>query len=261
MSWSELKQGSKGAEVGNWQRFLNEQRYVDWNSNPLVIDEVFGPKSSYATKKWQVQNQIVATGTLTLPTRIKSQRALRSTVGFIPFIQAARCKVLYPNARKSIDVITIHTMESAEKPGTAENVSRWFAGSSSPIASAHYCVDPENVIQCVRDSDVAWHAPGCNHNGIGIEHAGYAKQNDIDWADESSVKILILSAKLTARLVKTYTLPVIRLTPDELKKGKRGLCGHIDATIAFPGPGRTHSDPGKNFPWSTYLDLIDQFVE
>src|SRR6476469_11249703 len=104
----------------------------------------------------------------------------------IPFAQARN----YPHHRSNpIDVIVIQTMESPEKPDTAESVAAWFAGSSAPQASAHYCIDANSVVECVRDTDVAWHAPGANHNGIGLEHAGRAAQSAADWNDEYSTKL------------------------------------------------------------------------
>src|SRR4051812_19962604 len=105
----------------------------------------------------------------------------------IPFVQARN----YTRGRSNaIDVIVIHTMESPEAADTAENVAGWFAGSSAPQASAHYCIDDNSVVQSVRDEDVAWHAPGANHNGLGFEHAGKAAQATRDWNDEYSVKCL-----------------------------------------------------------------------
>lgn len=257
--WPTLKTGDHGAEIGNWQRFLNDQECVDWNARALTIDETFGPRTAYATKQWQTRHQLPPTGVVGGEERVKAREvsATLNTLGFIPFVQAAHCNILYPKAR-TIDVVTIHTMESSEKPGTAGAVARWFAGPTAPMASAHFCIDPNDVVQCVRETDVAWHAPGCNHNGIGIEHAGYARQTAIDWADEDSLKILLNSAKLITRLLKRYSVPLVQLTPDDLKGGGRGLCGHADATIAFPGPGRTHTDPGEAFPWPYFLDLISQ---
>ena len=58
----------------------------------------------------------------------------------------------------AIDVLVIHTMESPEKPDTAESVANWFSGSTAPQASAHYCIDGNSIVQCVHDDDVAWHA-------------------------------------------------------------------------------------------------------
>jgi hypothetical protein len=52
----------------------------------------------------------------------------------IPFVQARN----YTRGRSNpIDVIVVHTMESPEKPDTAESVAAWFAGSTAPQASAH----------------------------------------------------------------------------------------------------------------------------
>ena len=76
---------------------------------------------------------------------------------------------------RQIDLIVIHTMEMDEKGDTAERCAQWFRNPGARV-SAHYCVDADSIVQCVRDQDVAWHAPGANHDGIGIEHAGRAKQ-------------------------------------------------------------------------------------
>lgn len=260
MTWPILKVGSRGAEIGNWQRFLNEQNATDWNGKTLIVDEAFGMRTTYATRQWQTKNGLPANGEVS-----DRERTTARKDGFVPFIQAANLTLVYLNpVLRPIDVIVIHTMESSEKPGTAEAVARWFAGASAPRASAHYCIDPSPldsplspVVQCVRDADVAWHAPGCNHNGIGIEHAGRAVQTTADWEDEASRAILRTSALLAAKLAKRYGIPVVKLSPDDLKAKKRGFCGHFDATMAFPGIGRSHWDPGLAWPWQPYLDDVD----
>jgi N-acetyl-anhydromuramyl-L-alanine amidase AmpD len=173
-----------------------------------------------------------------------------------PFIQARN---FTKATRRSIDLIVIHTMEAPEKPETAENVARWFAGRTAPRASAHYCVDADSVVQCVRDQDVAWHAPGANHNGIGIEHAGTARQTSADWSDDYSSRMLALSARLTAELCRKYAIPAVRLGPAQLRAGKRGVTGHIDCTRAF-GVG-SHWDPGPNFPWARFVDAVHDVLE
>jgi N-acetyl-anhydromuramyl-L-alanine amidase AmpD len=169
----------------------------------------------------------------------------------IPFIQARN----YTRGRANpIDVIVIHTMESPEKPDTAESVAAWFAGSTAPQASAHYCVDADSVVECVHDSDVAWHAPGANHNGIGIEHSGRAAQGAAEWADDYSAQMLELSAQLVADKCAKYDIPVVWLHPAELRAGRRGITGHAQVSEAFK---RTdHTDPGKSFPVQRYLALV-----
>ena len=158
-----------------------------------------------------------------------------------------------PNGRVC-DLVVIHTMEAPEKPGTAASVARWFASATAPKASAHYCVDDMEVIQCVLERDIAWAAPGANKNGIHIEHAGYAKQSAEDWSDEFSQKMLAHSAQLCARICQAHNIPMVRLTPAQLIQGGRGICGHVDVTQAFHRS--THVDPGGEFPWTQYLGLV-----
>ena len=251
--FADLKLGSATAEVGNWQRFLTERGFFDHEGKPPIDDEMFGPRTLYATKSWQARNQLPMTGIISV-----GDRKIAQDQGFIPFLQARNCTLIYPKKR-GIDVIVIHTMENDEKPDSAENVALWFAGLTryqAPIASAHYNIDEDSVVQSVRDMDVAWHAPGANHDGIGLEHAGRARQTRAEWHDEKSERILDRSAWLAARLVRRYRIPIVKLTSGELRAGERGFCAHADATLAFPGPGRTHWDPGANFPWGAYLDRI-----
>lgn len=258
---TDLTLGSRGPEVGNWQRFLNEQGCRDQDDRVLVNDEIFGPRSTAATRRWQTDSELAVTGVVRTIDRRSAQKQ-----GFIPFVQAKNFgPILYPKSTRPLDLIVIHTMENDEKPtDAAENVALWFAGRTryvAPRASCHYCVDRDSVIQCVRDVDVAWHAPGANHNGIGIEHAGRARQSVDDWADEASLRILDTSARLTAKLADRYEIPVMKIAPDEIRAGVRGFVGHFDVTLAYPGPGRTHWDPGSSFPWTYYLSLVASLMK
>ncbi len=182
-------------------------------------------------------------------------------VAAVPFIQARN----FTQGRKGpIDVLVIHTMEADEKPDTAENVAHWFAGPTAPKASAHYCIDSNSVIGCVKDTDVAWHAPGANHNGLGFEHAGRAAQSAADWSDPYSTQMLELSAQLVAAKCREYDIPVQWLRPADLQAGRRGITGHVDVSRAFKRSD--HSDPGTSFPIERYLKLVkahmgDSFIQ
>src|SRR5688572_13889549 len=88
-----------------------------------------------------------------------------------------------PTSGRQIDLVVLHDMEAPEKPATAENIASWFAGPNAPRASAHWCFDSNSAVRCVADKDVAWHAPGANHNGLGYEMAGYARQTGAEWLD------------------------------------------------------------------------------
>ncbi len=241
------------AEVGNWQRFLNEQNIRDYEERPLTDDEQFGQRTASATRRYQLDRQLAPSGLVDELTR---KRAIAD--GFIPFVQAKYADVLYPKAQNP-RLIVIHTMENQEKPYAAENVSLWFAGRAkdpAPRASCHYCVDEDSVVQCVRDRDRAWHAGPVNGFSIGIEHAGYAKQVNADWFDRPSQAILWRSARLAAALCKRYSIPIQLATEESIaKRTAEGFCGHVDVSKAFKHV-KGHWDPGPNFPWQHYLELV-----
>ena len=159
-----------------------------------------------------------------------------------PFVES-------PNVTKTggrtIDLIVIHTMEMDEKGDTAEHCALWFRNPAAKV-SAHYCVDANSIVQCVRDQDIGWHAPGANHDGIGIEHAGRAKQTGRDWSDAYSVAMLERSAALVADLCKKYSIPVTWLYAADLRAGKRGITTHDAVSKAFKRG--SHWDPGHGLP-------------
>jgi N-acetyl-anhydromuramyl-L-alanine amidase AmpD len=155
---------------------------------------------------------------------------------------------------RHIDLVVLHTMEYPELPESAEWCANYFAKPGAPEASAHYLVDADSVVQGVKDEDVAWAAPGANHNGIQIEHAGYAKQTKKDWSDDYSQRMLRRSAKLSARLCRKHRIPVRWISPSQLRSGRRGLTSHANVSAAFKKS--SHWDPGPNFPVTAYLALV-----
>jgi N-acetyl-anhydromuramyl-L-alanine amidase AmpD len=167
-----------------------------------------------------------------------------------PFVESPH--VTKTGGRK-IDLIVIHTMEMDEKGDTAETCAQWFRNPAAKV-SAHYCVDADSIVQCVRDQDIGWHAPGANHDGIGIEHAGRAKQTGRDWSDAYSTAMLERSAGLVADLCRTYKIPVTWLYAADLRAGKRGITTHKAVSDAFKRS--SHWDPGPGFPAERYLSLV-----
>lgn len=166
------------------------------------------------------------------------------------FVQA---KNYTPTQGRQIDLIVVHDMEAPEGPLTAENVAHYFA-TTDRHASAHRCFDNNSQVQCVLDKDVAWHAPGANHNGLGYEHAGYARQSDAEWRDPYSTQMLKLSAKQAAADCKRYNLPVRYVDTGALLLGRRGITTHWDVTKAYKRS--THTDPGPNFPMDQYISWV-----
>ncbi len=176
-------------------------------------------------------------------------------------------------APRKIDLVVIHDMEASESTDTAERCARYFAGQPRQGSilgadygpqrageifkfgsSAHFCIDATHVYQSVFEKDVAWHAPGANHNGIGLELAGYASQTERDWTDAYSSKVILNAANLTGDLCLTYQIPVEFVDERALYVGKRGITTHACVSRAF---GKSsHFDPGKNFPLGLFIELV-----
>lgn len=166
-----------------------------------------------------------------------------------PFIES-------PNVTRTdgrvVDVVVLHTMEIAERAGAAEAVARWFQRPETEL-SAHYCVDADEVVQCVREQDVAWHARGGNERSIGVELAGRAGQGAGDWTDAYSRAVLERAAALVAEVCARHKIPVRRVRAAGLRQGRRGVTGHADVGAAFRRSD--HWDPGPAFPWPRFLAL------
>lgn len=153
-----------------------------------------------------------------------------------------------------IRVVVIHDMEAPEKSTTAEAVASWWAGPNSSRSSAHINIDDDSAIRSVLDEDVAWHAPGANHDGLGIEIAGYARQSREEWLDAFSRKALDNAANVTAQYCLKYDLNVHHLSREELAAGHTGITSHRDVTAVYKKS--THTDPGPNFPWDYFMDRV-----
>ncbi|RKH41516.1 golvesin C-terminal-like domain-containing protein [Corallococcus sicarius] len=148
-------------------------------------------------------------------------------------------------------MIIIHTCE-----GGYAGCWGWLANSASGV-SAHYVVNESGseVSQLVRESSRAWHIGAtydCNLNGgkecwlngsssnnftIGIEHGGFASQSSFPAGQiETSAKLSCDIARDNAIVKDSY---------------------HIVAHGRLQPATRT--DPGPNWPWSSYISKINSY--
>lgn len=174
------------------------------------------------------------------------------------YVQAANYT---PVTVREIDTLVIHDMEMDEKPTTAEACANFFHNQPHGPggSSAHYCIDNNSAVQCVRDNDVAWHAPGANHDGLGFEHAGRASQSKLQWDDPYSREMLKLSAVVFANKARQYSIPPVFLHAPALVAQRRGITTHWEVTKAF-SHGFGHTDPGPNFPFDMFIHTIQKIM-
>ena len=148
----------------------------------------------------------------------------------------------------AVSLVVIHSCE-----GNYAGCWGWLVNSAAQ-ASAHYVVreDGGEISQLVTEANRAWHVAAaydcanaggaqCNLTGVstnnfsvGIEHAGFASQ--ASW----SAGIIDASAKLTCDITKGHGVVRDR--------------NHIVSHGQLQPSNRT--DPGPNWPWSQYIDLV-----
>lgn len=162
-------------------------------------------------------------------------------------------KHIGPKRDGAVRLIVIHTAETAELASAAEAIAR-YGQHPDVVSSWHVAVDSDSIIQCVKDSFVAYAAPGANHDGIQIELCCYAGQSAAQWRDPYSLAMLALGADAVAQYCLKYDLPAVHLTDAQLLAGNRGVVGHDQATRVYKKS--THMDPGPNFPWRRFMSMV-----
>jgi len=153
-------------------------------------------------------------------------------------------------------VIVIHTTEGSEGPRSAEDGAAYDQRRPDGT-SAHFYVDSDSVVQCVRTTDEAHTAAGRGNDiGIHIEVCGRAGQTAAQWDDPVSRATIDHLAGLCRTLLHKYPrIRAVDLTPAQLRAGQRwAFCEHKDISVAW---GETdHWDPGPAFPWARLFQLI-----
>ncbi|WP_224369151.1 golvesin C-terminal-like domain-containing protein [Hyalangium versicolor] len=154
-------------------------------------------------------------------------------------------------AGTDIQMIVIHTCE-----GEYSGCWGWLTNSAAQ-ASAHYVVNESGseISQLVAEANRAWHVAASydctlnsnvmcglntvsvNHFSVGIEHAGFASQTSFPTGQIDA------SAKLSCNISKDQT--VVRDSYHIVGHGKL--------------QPNNRTDPGPNWPWSTYISKVKEF--
>lgn len=152
----------------------------------------------------------------------------------------------------SVSRIVIHgTVSPCERGGARAN-AHYF--QTHRTGSAHYVVDPGEIIECVPEDVVAYHAPP-NTGSIGIELCDPQTGSASRWGDANHDAMLRRAAGLVRAVAKRWNVPLKRIDAGDLRAGRHGVCGHADVTAAWHQTD--HTDPGSGFPWGRFLALAN----
>lgn len=149
----------------------------------------------------------------------------------------------------AVSAVTVHTTQ-----GSYAGAISWFQNSTANV-SAHYVIRSSDgqVTQMVRNSHTAWHVGNQNSYTLGIEHEGWV--NNSSWYTDA-----MYSA--SAALVRNFCSKYSAISCTSAYKGAASSGINVLATsVKIKGhqhyAGQTHTDPGINWNWSKYYNLIN----
>ena len=155
----------------------------------------------------------------------------------------------------AISAITIHTIQ-----GSYAGAISWFKNCSANV-SAHYVLRSSDgqVTQMVLESDKGWHVGNENPYTIGLEHEGFV--NDSSWYTtamyQSSANLVkdITQSGYGINSLRTAYFPWAATTNYNVSSIP-GSCVRIKGHQHFPG--QSHTDPGVNWNWKYFDNLINE---
>lgn len=157
---------------------------------------------------------------------------------------------------KPIRRIVMHSTVSPCEVGGARKIAAYFRQPSAG-GSAHYVVDPGEVVQVVYDGVIAWHAPP-NGGSLGVEMCDMPVADSAErWRDRDHRAMLDRAAQLVAQLCLAYDVPLRFVGPIRLRLGWRGVTTHNYVSKTWHQS--SHWDPGA-WPRREFMRAVRQYA-
>lgn len=149
--------------------------------------------------------------------------------------------------------IYIHTFEGRDLDAIA---MAKYQLTPAAGGSYHIVIDVNGMTARENDDDyIPWSAGyKANRDGIHISLAGQAAFSRDKWLSRG--KQIDKLADMVAAYCKSYGVPAIYRTAEDLKADRWGISTHADAAIAWRETD--HTDPGKGFPMDVLVDKVNQ---
>lgn len=161
-----------------------------------------------------------------------------------------------PRRARPSGVVVVHTAESAPDTagadGGAEAVARFIAGRTD-YGSYHDLADSDTIVNLVPYDAEAYHdGTGSNPHSYGVSAATQAHRWPTlprTWRRATVRNMAKAAARYALWLEAEHgtVIPARRITREQSEARVAGFLGHGERD-----PGR-RSDPGADFPWSTFL--------
>ncbi|MCB1049303.1 MAG: N-acetylmuramoyl-L-alanine amidase [Acidobacteria bacterium] len=147
----------------------------------------------------------------------------------------------------SIRTVSIHTMQ-----GSYAGTINWFKSNPYSV-SAHYLVRSSDgqITQMVREANRANHTYAHNAYTLGIEHEGYI--NNAAWYTSA---MYAASAALVRHFCQRYGIDPQSCYGGPASSGINVLSDSVHIKGHQHFSNNTHTDPGINWNWASYKNLI-----
>lgn len=124
------------------------------------------------------------------------------------------------------------------------------AGSSYTVL-----IGTARTLRANDDNYIPWAAmPTGNRVGLHVSFLAYAADPRALWLHH--MVQLNKGADVVADWCRRYGIPPVKLTASQVRAGQRGICGHAEVSGAWRETD--HTDPGPNFPWDVFIELVKQ---
>lgn len=163
-----------------------------------------------------------------------------------------------PRDIRSIKWLVIHTFESPRESGVAALRARVAWQEADASGSYHKLYAADGTSCRTNDIDyISWSAmPTGNRYGVHYSTLAYASDSRATWLAYGAQ--LHAMAKDVAYEARLLGIPLIKIDGGQVRAGARGICGHGDISVAFRESD--HTDPGRNFPWDVFMQLVRQYA-
>lgn len=257
-----LSYGSRGPAVQALQVRLNTwlRRRPQVGLQPLKVDGIFGSLTQGAVQTFQRAEGLRVDGIVGSQTwgRLLQLRPSPAPPqpkpqpqgsGYPRLSRFVPAKYYGPLSKpRQINRIVIHITDGTTTSGTVSWFKYMLGPDGRPAvnkngklikASAHYVVGQDGeVVQMVKDNDLAWHANNANDDSIGIEHVARPRNPRL----VPSQAQYCSSADLVRWLCHKYNIPMDRVH----------IVGHAEADVHT-----THKDcPNSVWDWTRYMNIV-----
>jgi hypothetical protein len=175
-------------------------------------------------------------------------------------------------------LIAVHLTESPQITNGAKNYQTKINRDLNFNKSTHVVVDNKNTINLIDEENIAFDTESPYLQELSLSIAlvgsnGYDLAIKTDWTTEYSLAVLNNAAKQIALWCVKYSIPPVKMnstliqramtTTDIdflIKDNNIGIFGHSDFLTEHPGAVPEGLDPGEDFPWINFIELIKQNV-